>query len=43
MSKVGVNFAAVGFTVDKEVGGSGWENWWSGRGAACHADMCNGA
>ena len=43
VSKVGVDFAAVGFAVDKEVGGSGWENWWSGRGAAYHAVMCKGA
>ena len=34
VSKVDVDFAAVGCAVDKEVGGSGWENWWSGRGAA---------
>jgi hypothetical protein len=41
--EVDVDFAALGCAVDKEVGGSGWENWWSGRGAACRAVMCKGA
>ena len=43
VSKVSVDFAAVGFAVDKEVGGSGWEHWWIGRGVAWHAVMCKGA
>jgi len=43
VSKVSVDFADLGFAVDKEVGGSGWENWWIGRGVACHAVMCKGA
>jgi len=30
VSKVSVDFAAVGFAVDKEVGVNGRENWWSG-------------
>ena len=32
VSEIDVDFTAVGCAVDKEVGGSGWENWWSGRG-----------
>jgi hypothetical protein len=34
--KVGVDFAAVGFAVDKEVGGSGWGNWWGGGMSCSH-------
>jgi hypothetical protein len=34
--KVGVDFAAVGFSVDKEVGGSGWGNWWGGGMSCSH-------
>ena len=30
--KVNVNFAAVRFAGEKEIGVSGRENWWSGRG-----------
>jgi hypothetical protein len=43
VSEIDVDFAAVGCAVDKEVGGSGWENWWSGRAAAWRAVMCKGA
>jgi hypothetical protein len=43
VSKVDVDFAAVRFAVDKEIGFNGRENWWSGRGAACRVGMCKGA
>jgi hypothetical protein len=42
VSEIDVDFAAVWCAVDKEVGDSGWEDWWSGRGAACRAIMCQG-
>ena len=43
VSEIDVDFAAVWCAVDKEVGGSRWEDWWSGRGAAWRAIMCKGA
>jgi hypothetical protein len=43
VSEIDVDFAAVWCAVDKEVGGSGLEDWWSGRGAAWRAIMCKGA
>jgi hypothetical protein len=43
VSKVDVDFAAVRFAVDKEIGFGRRKNWWSGRGAACRAVMCKGA
>jgi hypothetical protein len=44
VSEIDVDFAAVRCAVDEQVGSSsGWENWLSGRGAACHAVMCKGA
>ena len=43
VSKVDVDFAAVRFAVDKEIGFGGRKSWWSGRRAACRAVMCKGA